>query len=177
MAGSKYGDVRHATALTHAAENGHAELVPVLVKAGAKLNHVIGDGQTAVAWAARKGHTATVQALIQAGAAVDCCNALVTTTALMSAAANGHADTVLALLQAGADVNVMAPGSSNAQLGRTALACAAIGGHGAIIDLLLGKGASINLKDHNGKTALNHAIQTKCYEIADLLRERGAAQS
>jgi ankyrin repeat protein len=30
------------------------------------------------------------------------------------------------------------------------------------------------MKDQNGKTALNHAIENKCHDIADLLRERGA---
>jgi ankyrin repeat protein len=92
----------------------------------------------------------------------------------MLAVSNGHAASAQALLQGGADVNYITPDSFNAPPERTALACAAVKADAAVIELLLARGASINLKAIGGKTALQHAIENKRHDIADLLRARGA---
>lgn len=62
---NKYG----ATALMHAADNGHAEVAKVLLVAGANPNATVNDfGYTALMAAAEKGHPEVVKILLAAGA-------------------------------------------------------------------------------------------------------------
>ncbi|MBC6412392.1 MAG: ankyrin repeat domain-containing protein, partial [Hyphomonadaceae bacterium] len=56
------------TPLHLAVQNGHAEAVTALVRAGAKVNARDGEGQTLLHWAVAYGTAETVTALIGAGA-------------------------------------------------------------------------------------------------------------
>ena len=61
-------DDRGWTALMHAANKGHAQLVPPLIKAGAELNVQALDGATALFIAALHGHAGIIGHLMEAGA-------------------------------------------------------------------------------------------------------------
>ena len=50
-------------------------MVPMLIKAGATLDTMSPDGQTALHFAVERGHITAVQALTEAGARADICNA------------------------------------------------------------------------------------------------------
>lgn len=56
------------TVLMMAAMNGHADVLPYLLKAGARINDANKSGYTALMLAARAGHTEVVESLLEAGA-------------------------------------------------------------------------------------------------------------
>jgi ankyrin repeat protein len=88
------------SALMLAVLKSNAEIVELLLAAGAEVNH---DGWTPLAYAAFEGHVNLLERLIEKGADV---NALVPnkSNALMLAARNGHIEVVRRLLKL--DVNV-----------------------------------------------------------------------
>ena len=86
------------TALTAAADLGHAEIVRYLLAVGADVNAKTGHGNTALTLAAGRGHAEKVRALLAAGADVnakDACG----NTALIFAASKGYTEIVRALLE------------------------------------------------------------------------------
>ena len=125
------------TALLFASNDGHAEVVKVLVSAGANVNHSSKDGFSALIWACQEGRIRIVQALIEAQADLNYaipanilmpdCKGL---TALVYASIKGYTNVVKALLDANADVFHT---DSN---GATALDFAIEHKHAAIIDML-----------------------------------------
>lgn len=58
-------------ALHYAAYNGHAEILPLLLAAGAELDKPAPNGETALLLAARNGHLEAVRILVGAGADVN----------------------------------------------------------------------------------------------------------
>jgi serine/threonine-protein phosphatase 6 regulatory ankyrin repeat subunit B len=87
-----------------AAQNGHVEVVRVLLEHGAKVNSARSNGGTALMVAAEKGHPETVRLLLEKGAAQN----RVThngDTALLIATHNGHEQVVRVLLEGGAAAN------------------------------------------------------------------------
>ena len=56
------------TALHRAAQNGHAEIVRILLEAKAKMEATNGDGRTPLHWAAYWGSTEIVKVLLDAKA-------------------------------------------------------------------------------------------------------------
>jgi uncharacterized protein len=94
------------TALIAAAHLGHAEIVKLLIAAGAPLNHVNNLGWTALLEAVILGnggreHTATVAALVQAGAKLNLADRQ-GLTPLAHARAKGYAEMIRILEAAGA---------------------------------------------------------------------------
>ncbi|CQD08614.1 ankyrin repeat domain protein [Wolbachia endosymbiont wPip_Mol of Culex molestus] len=139
------------TLLTIAAENGHASVVEVLLKAEANVNAVDSNKWfTPLHVAAENGHASVVEVLLKAKANVNAVG-IEGCTPLHVAAENGHASVVEVLLKAEANVNAVGIE------GCTPLHFAAGNGHVDIVNLLLEKGANVNAVDRYGKTPLDYA--------------------
>ncbi|EEB55644.1 ankyrin repeat domain protein [Wolbachia endosymbiont of Culex quinquefasciatus JHB] len=95
------------TLLTIAAENGHASVVEVLLKAEANVNAVDSNKWfTPLHVAAENGHASVVEVLLKAEANVNAVG-IEGCTPLHFAAGNGHVDIVNLLLEKGANVNAV----------------------------------------------------------------------
>ncbi len=127
---------RGSTALRKAAAHGHARVVEMLLRAGAKANQVSKSAGTPLAAAAESG---------DAGDAAACCSrdgarantrpGNFTATPLVAAAFRNDQAAVGALLASGADIH------AESTDGTTALVAAACEGHTEMVQLLLGAGA------------------------------------
>ena len=144
--------------LLYAAENGNAELMKLLIAAGADVNKSY--GWTPLYRAADYGHAECVKLLITAGADVNKADRYVYgATPLYCAADKGRTECMKLLIAAGADVN-----KAN-EKGYTPLLNAAIKGRTEYLRLLLAAGADVNWADKEGKTPLYWAAyygQTEC---------------
>jgi len=161
------------TALQGAVSHGDVELLQLLIRYGANVNHEVENGQTILMIAAAHGfyvqcgndplltsytgNTAAVKALLDAGSRLDTQNNE-GDTALMLAARYARSGSVELLLSAGANVNL-----TNADC-KTALmhAVEASGEYAEnnvneIVERLISGGANLNARDVQGKTALTYA--------------------
>ena len=105
-AANRYG----VTPLSLAAQRGHADLVDLLLKAGASVTRAeakLPDGQTLLMHAARTGSVASVKALIAAGSTLNARETRTGTTAVAWAATSNRGDAVRVLAVAGAVLNVL----------------------------------------------------------------------
>lgn len=162
-------DVDGVTALHEATENEHADVVKVLLQAGADAN--IRDRNwyalTPLYKAVENGYADITKMLLEGGADVNDRHTEHKTTALMVAA---QKDIVEALLAKGADVN-----AKDAH-GETALFQAARSGHTEAVKALLDAGADVEAKDdYHAITALFDAACNGHAEIVKALLEAGAA--
>eukprot|EP00439_Symbiodinium_sp_Y106_P059221 s2440_g8.t1 len=128
------------TSLMHASENGHVDVVQLLLEAGAEKDLRDIDGRTALMAAAYDGHAQVVQLLLEAGAQKDLSDNL-GNTALILAACSDHAPVVQLLLQARAQTDLV-----NAD-GNTAVVDAALNGHARVVQLFLEADAQNDLCD------------------------------
>ncbi|XP_044260278.1 ankyrin repeat domain-containing protein 50 isoform X3 [Tribolium madens] len=164
-------DLHGQAALHVAARLGQAQVVKVLLEAGANADQANVDGWTPLRAAAWGGHTEVVELLVDHGCALDSVDAE-NRTALRAAAWSGHEEIVKILLQHGADVNL------TDHEGRTALIAAAYMGHSEIVEHLLDFGADVNHADADGRTALSVAAlcapRTPGVNVVSTLLERGA---
>lgn len=147
------------TALHWAASHGDAELVGMLLVAGANVRATTRlNGYTPLFLAARDGNAAAVAKLLEAGA--DAKAASVTgSTPLMLAAGSGNLDAVRLLLDAGAEID-----ATEKARGQTALMFAAAYNRVDVIDLLTKRGADV-------------ALTSKVVDLFDLTREETPAPS
>ncbi len=95
----------HTTALHEAATFGDSQLMTVLLKAGADVNAVRGQGDTPLMVAARAGVPEAVKLLLDHGAIVDAREGTYGETPLMMAVAGNNAAAVKVLIDRGANVN------------------------------------------------------------------------
>ncbi|KAK2590030.1 hypothetical protein QQS21_012296 [Conoideocrella luteorostrata] len=160
-------DNNHRTALHHAAEMGHSDIIVLLIQKKANLKAKDDRGRTALHSAAECGHDRVVQALADGGTNVNqkdnsgC-------TALWLAARNSHEAVVTLLVENGADVE------TKDSHGSTALLWAANNGYEAVVKLLVEKGADVEAKDKGGWTALLLAAENGHEAVVKLLVENGA---
>ena len=167
-------------ALHLAVENGHSQVVEILLEAGidadADANKVVDDQdidqedfdgkRTALHLAACFGHPEVVKLLLEAKADVEGSDKY-GRTALHLAAEKGNSDVVQLLLRAGSNKDA-------AQLsGKTALHWAAEKGHWDIVKILLEAGANKDATEHLRKTALHRAAQNGHSEVVKLLLKAG----
>ena len=128
------------TALHWAVRSDDAEMVGVLMRAGANVNAANRYGITPLTLAATNGNAVIARTLLKAGANPNAA-AADGQTVLMTAARSGSAEVVGALIETGAAVNI-----SEQWQGQTALMLAAAENHGAVIKALAAKGADLNAR-------------------------------
>lgn len=190
------------TALMFAAWGGHAEIVRLLIRAGASVNAVSGSGATALMFASQSGYVDVVQDLILQGNADPDIQSPNGETALSLATSSGHLNIVSFLSTRGAARNSRTNGErvtplmkailredreavnllldSNPDLeikdrrGRTALVYAVIRGNMGIVARLLERGADPNTRDLNQRSLLRFARMLGNAQITELLRANGA---
>lgn len=155
--------------LQSAAQAGDLQQVNDILSAGADVNGVDGEGNTALHLAAFHGHLEVVQALLAAGADANAQDAQ-GWTPVFKAAYNheldcGFAPVVQALVEAGADVN------KRIFYGLTPLMLAAGGGEAAVCEVLLNAGAEVKAANDGGRTALAMAKERFFVDVINLLHE------
>ena len=161
-------DSRGSTALIAAATHGHAEVVQLLLDAGAKVNAATERGLTAIMQAAMKGQVEAVKVLLAAGAEVNAAGNFECNTALMRASKHNRRAVIELLLASGADIHAV---DSQAC---TALLWAAKGCAPEAAELLLAHGADVNAADHKGWTALHRTCMRRSRRVLHILLDAGA---
>ena len=171
------GGLDETTALYEAADNGHKDVIKILLGGGADPDKASGSvGMAPLHMPALKGNTDVVQLLLNSGA-----NPNVVSfgglTPLFWAAANDHFDVSKLLIENGADPNKV---ENEGDLPLHGAACNA---YYCVVKLLVDKGAEINKAEYMfGKTALHYAAQEakgggtndKCYrEVIQFLLDNG----
>ena len=185
--------------LCAASQNGHVEVIEVLIGAGADPNQVGGEfSQSSLHIAAHFNQPRAIAALVKANADVNLPSSE-GCTPLNKAVPQGNKEAVVALLVARAAVNIAnnkgaSPLYFAAQFGHvdilklllrakaevdqacikgaTPLMVAAHDGQPACVELLLAGGANVHRKNKNGFTALDYAIHFKQPAIEAILRAR-----
>ena len=151
------------TPLWYAADEGHKEIVELLIAKGADVNAKNKGDVTPLYGAARSGRKEVAELLIAKGADVNARDDA-GRIPLHSAIGGDHKEIVELLIAKGADVN-----AKNDKFVGTFLHWAAVVGQNEIVKLLIAKGADVNAKDYAGVTPLDYAEG----ETADLLRKHG----
>ena len=154
---------RGQTALHMAVHHIHADVVEVLIDAGADIEAKDENGRSPLHRASEKGAIAIVQLLIKAGAGVR-----VTdnngATCLILAAYCGRIETVRYLVRL-PEVDMNQRGSK----GRTALHMAVHHIHADVVEVLIDAGADIEAKDENGHSPLHRASEKGAIAIVQML--------
>jgi len=154
-----------ATALTLAAEIGHAGIMRRLLNAGAELQPAAGAIRP-LAQAVRSGSLESVKILIDHKADMNEPGGN-GKTPLILAAQSGHEEIIRFLLEQGANVN-----GRNVTDGTTALMWAANNGRARIVELLLERGGDARLTAKDGWSAGEAARMAGHDDIADKLERR-----
>ena len=189
-----------ATALYIASQNGHYQVVELLLNQQADPNILNNNGVTALYIASKNGHYQVVELLLkqQANPNVQLPNGQ---TALYTASQNDHYHVVELLLNHEANPNIkeendwttlmIASQNGNYQVvelllkqqadpniphknGTTALYIASEKGHDHVVELLLKKQADPNIKDEEDWTALMISSQNGYYQVVELLLKQQA---
>jgi ankyrin repeat protein len=156
------------TALHWAVDRDSAEIVQLLIRAGANVKATNRYGSTPLWLASLNGNSATIGMLLEAGADANAASEE-GETPLMVAARTGRIDAVNALLARGVDPNV-----KENWRGQTALMWAAAEGHAAVIAALVARGASVHERSNGGFTPLLFAAREGQIAAIEALMKAGA---
>jgi len=159
-----YEDV---SGLMYASEQGHLDVVKLLVKSGARFDERSMFGISALISAVKAGHLDVAEYLIVSGANIHLSD-YDGVTPLIYSASSGLFYMTEMLVYYGANVN------QKTSEGVTALMAASWYGYNEIIGLLLDLGANIEDKDELGLTALSYAILSKKTETVSYLISSGS---
>ena len=157
--------ISHGSALAHAAGEGHAAVVELLLESGADIEG--GNGLSPLACAAWNGKDEIVRLLIERGADIEG-DAGGPGTALFQACAQGHLSTVCLLLERGASVHTKTENRA------TPLLVAAANSRLDVVIQLIAAGADLDCTDRSGDTALHHAAHEGSAAIVQALVNAGA---
>lgn len=163
--GRTYGE--RMNALDLAVEVGNAELVRVVVDAGADVNETLYPAAP-LTMAALNGYTEIVETLVSARADVNVSDPM-GGTPLRWAVERGHLAVARILLAHGAE-----PRYVESSLGRSLLHLAVLAGRPEVVDQLLERGASPNATDNHGRTPLDYASRYGHETVAEQLADVGA---
>lgn len=153
-------------ALHYAANSSHADIVAILLDAGADPDMASRFDETALDLAASAGAQDVVDLLIAAGA--DIHRDTIGWTALHAAAARGEVGVIGRLLGAGALVD------ARNSIGETPLIEAAANGRTAAVEAFLAAGADIDFQSDVGETALMQAARHDRGILVEALLAAGA---
>ena len=159
------------TPLSRAAENGHEDVVRLLIERNDVDTNARDDdhnGHTPLSLAAENGHEAVMRLLIERDDVDINSKNKYGRTPLSLAARNGH-EAVTRLLIERDDVDINSKGVDE----RTPLSLAAESGHEAVVRLLIERvDLDINSKDNSGRTALACATEKRHDAVVRLLINR-----
>ncbi|RLN88039.1 hypothetical protein BBJ28_00022566 [Nothophytophthora sp. Chile5] len=150
------------TALMAASEEGHTDVVELLLTNKASVDTQLPNGATALNIACFNGQVGAVRALLASGAAIELADDL-GFTALMVASQKGHTDVVELLLANKASIDAQGPN------GATALKIACQNGQVGVVRALLASSAAIELATDQGFTALMSASEEGHTDVVELL--------
>lgn len=162
-------DTDDLTPLGVASQDGHIDVVRLLIQAGADINWMNGEGETPLGKAAYHGHADVVQELIISGADIYL-SGNTGVTALLCASQNGHTEIVRMLLDGGASPNSKALFGDDGSF-ETPLSRAVDNDHPDIVKLLINFGANIHDQSRNW---MFHALCCKKTEIVRQFLNAGA---
>eukprot|EP00434_Breviolum_minutum_P040057 symbB.v1.2.035588.t1/scaffold4833.1/size34140/1 len=155
------------TPLHLAVQNGHRDVVDLLLDENADIEAKNGHQQTPLHHAVETGHRDIVGLLLDKKAQIEAKGAK-EQTPLHHAVEKGHRDTVNLLLEKKAQIEAKGAGE------QTPLHHAVEKGHRDIVDLLLEKKADIEAKGRFQRTPLHRAVGKGDRDIVDLLLEKKA---
>lgn len=165
--------------LIRAAQQGHLEVVRLLLGAGADVNHRGFMGRTALYSAVENGRMGVAGVLLEQGANAGQAS-MAGITPVMEAAKSGNPRLIQALLDKGADINIIErpelgyASDTDGSAGMTALMFAARGGHQAAVELLLKAGAQATVTNANGKRAVDEARDNGYDNVVQLFNSGNA---
>ena len=157
-----HADDEGRTALHLAADKYHADVVQVLIDAGADIEVRTVGGHLPLHFACRSGSLDVVKLLVRAGAGVR-------VSCLVFATIFGHTETVRYLLCL-PEVEV---DHANDE-GRTALHLAADNEHEDVVQVLIDAGADIEVRNNGGNSPLHFACRSGSLDSVKLLVRAGA---
>ena len=166
---AKITDQYDSTVLYNASQNGHSEVVSILLRANADSS-IAKNGWTTLMIASQNGHKDTVNLLIGAKSDVNV-QANNGMTAIFIASENGHSEVVSILLKANAD-----PSLAESD-GWTPLMIASQNGYKDTVDLLIDAKADVNVQANDGMTAIFIASQNGHSEVVSILLKANADPS
>lgn len=157
--GPSVRDSKGNTPLIIAAGRGHADVITLLLEAGASYDEAtafgIFEGKSALCWATSQGRVKAVVTLLQAGASpnfVQQVGAFAGKTPLMWAASQGKNEVLRLLISAGAEVDFAS--QSGSFMGKSGLMWASSQGRVDAVNTLLEHGADVNAVDSDRMSAL-----------------------
>lgn len=170
-------DSHNRTPLSYAAQRGHASVVELLLKAGAKLESKDTEkGQTPLLFAVETTpHENVIQLLLEYGADVESLSGKHGWTPLFPVARAGLTNLVKLLLKEGADPNREIETLPGRPVSRQPLLAAAENGTTSLARLLLDNGADLEHRGWKGHTPLSCAVSGGRAGMVQFLLERGAS--